>query len=86
LANPFPVASSLYQVRPLAEGTTVLLTGTAGDHPAEPVAWTYQPPGRGRVFYTSLGHADDFKQEQFVRLLRNGVFWAAGLDVPATLK
>jgi nicotinamidase-related amidase len=81
-AEPIPVTSSLYKVQPLAKGATVLMTGRAGDDPAEPVAWTYQRPGRGRVFYTSLGHNDDFHQEAFVRLLRNGICWAAGLEVP----
>jgi type 1 glutamine amidotransferase len=34
------------------------------------------------VFYTSLGHPDDFKDESFVRLLTNAVFWTAKKDVP----
>jgi type 1 glutamine amidotransferase len=35
----------------------------------------------GRVFYTSLGHPDDFKQPAFGVLLRNAVYWAAGVPV-----
>ena len=37
----------------------------------EPVAWVREKDGR-RVFYTSLGHPDDFKDENFMRLLTNG--------------
>ena len=34
------------------------------------------------MFYTSLGHPDDFKDENFVRMLTNAVFWTAKKDVP----
>jgi len=39
------------------------------------VAWT-RPHGGGRVFYTSLGHPDDFHQPCFLKLLVNALFWA----------
>ena len=29
-----------------------------------------------RVFYTTLGHWDDFKNQDFNRLLRNAIRWA----------
>ena len=35
-------------------------------------------PKRARVFYTSLGHPDDFKNAEFRRLLANGIAWAMG--------
>jgi nicotinamidase-related amidase/type 1 glutamine amidotransferase len=72
---------SLYKVRPLAKSTTALLIGSIPDRPAEPVAWINTSKAKGRVFYTSLGHPDDFKQPAFNRLLRNAVHWAAGLPV-----
>jgi type 1 glutamine amidotransferase len=79
----FAVASSLYKARPLADGAVPLLIGRAGDAAApEPVAWTWTRPDGGRVFSTTLGHPDDFKVPAFVRLLRNGTCWAAGLPVP----
>lgn len=65
---------SLYFVQPLDKRVQVLLEGTA-DGRTEPVAWTYDYKG-GRVFYTSLGHRDDFEQTPFRRLLVNAVFWA----------
>lgn len=70
---------SLYQSNPLAADAVVLLTGRAGPHPTEPVAWVREKAaGRGRVFYTSLGHVDDFQQPAFVKLLKNGIDWATG--------
>ncbi|MCP5519905.1 MAG: ThuA domain-containing protein, partial [Verrucomicrobiales bacterium] len=51
--------------------------------PAEPVAWTrLYGPKQARVFYTSLGHPDDFKEAGFRRLLLNGVLWAMHERVP----
>ena len=77
----FRSGGSLYQVSPLAPGTRVLMMGRADDlTPHEPVAWTFKTNGGGRVFYTSLGHVDDFKSEAFCKLLQNGILWAAGLE------
>jgi len=68
---------SLYKVSPLEKGTSPLLMGAIPGQPAEPVAWTHlYGTGRARVFYTSLGHPDDFKNAEFRRLLTNGVAWA----------
>lgn len=70
-------SGSLYKNTPLAKTASPLLIGTIPDKPAEPVAWTHlQGPKQGRVFYTSLGHADDFQNPAFRRLLVNGVAWA----------
>jgi len=54
-----------------------------------PVAWTKTHPGpdgrRGRVFFTTLGHPFDFKDESMRKLALNGVFWSLGLEdkIPA---
>jgi type 1 glutamine amidotransferase len=80
----FAVSSSLYKARPLADGAVPLLTGRAGEGTTpEPVAWTWTRPDGGRVFSTTLGHPDDFKVPAFVRILRNGAYWAAGKPVLA---
>jgi type 1 glutamine amidotransferase len=72
---------SLYLVSPIDPKAAVLLWGQAGPH-KEPVAWTRTYRG-GRVFYTSLGHPDDFdKCPQFVRLLVQAIFWAMNRAVP----
>jgi type 1 glutamine amidotransferase/nicotinamidase-related amidase len=76
----FASKGSLYKSSPLAKTATPLLTGTWQDKPAEPVAWTNTYKG-GRVFYTSLGHAEDFKTPQFRTLLRNAILWAADKPV-----
>ncbi len=68
---------SLYIVSPIASTTTPLLTGSIPDKPSEPIAWTNKTRHGGKVFYTSLGHIDDFKQPDFNRLLKNAVDWAA---------
>ncbi len=84
-SDEFRVLGSLYKSSPLGEATTPLLSGRAEDvTPHEPVAWTNRRPGGGRVFYTSLGHPDDFDIPDFRRLLRNAVYWAADLPVPTT--
>jgi type 1 glutamine amidotransferase len=72
---PFKTNGSLYKNPDVAPDVTVLLRGSVGTA-SEPVAWTREKGGR-RVFYTSLGHPDDFKDENFVRLLTNGLMWAA---------
>lgn len=72
---------SLYVVSPLRETATALLTGQVEGKPTEPVAWTNVTEFGNRVFYTSLGHPDDFKQPAFQRLLKNALHWAAGLDI-----
>ena len=78
----FDSVGSLYKSNPLAATATPLLTGTWADKPAEPVAWTNARQG-GRVFYTSLGHPDDFKLPPFRALLRNAVLWAADKPIPS---
>jgi hypothetical protein len=80
--DAFPVGSSLYKTSPLVEGTTQLVRGSIEGEAAEPVAWVRERPGGGRVFYMSLGHVEDFKEPAVVMLLRNGTYWAAGLEVP----
>ncbi|MFH1718310.1 MAG: ThuA domain-containing protein, partial [Planctomycetota bacterium] len=78
---PFTSDGSLYKVSPLAESTKRLLIGTIPDKAPEPVAWT-NSYGKSRIFFTSLGHPDDFKNENFHKLLINAVFWAIDKPVP----
>lgn len=74
---PFKTASTLYRNTPLRPGATALITGEIPGQPAEPLAWTFNRPGGGRTFYTSLGGPNDFQNPAFVQLLRNGILWAA---------
>ncbi len=74
---------SLYRVTPLAASTTPLITGEIPGHPAEPVAWTNTPrAGKPRVFYTSLGHPEDFRNPMFRKLLLHGLCWALDIAPP----
>lgn len=66
---------NVYLVKPLLDTTAkVLLTGRANDI-TEPIAWT-RTAGKSRVFYTSLGYPEDFKNDAFTNLLINGMKWA----------
>jgi type 1 glutamine amidotransferase/nicotinamidase-related amidase len=74
---------SLYKTSPLAASTTPLLLGTISGQNPEPVAWTNSPrQGQGRVFYTSLGHAEDFENPAFRKLLLNGISWTLEIAAP----
>jgi type 1 glutamine amidotransferase len=84
IPDRFHVRSWLYRVelqpdcRPLLHGEPVDPEDAATP---SPVAWIREH-GHGRVFFTSLGHPDDFDQEPFRRLLVNAARWC--LEIPAT--
>jgi type 1 glutamine amidotransferase len=73
--EPFRSVGSLYKNTDLAADAEVLLTGSIPGH-TEPIAWTRIHKG-GRVFYTSLGHPEDFRNVSFRRLLANALLWTA---------
>ena len=70
---------SLYRTSPLAPSAQVILTGSIVDQKPEPVVWTHRY-GKAPVVYLSLGHAEDFAQLEFQRLLRNAVHWLTTPD------
>jgi type 1 glutamine amidotransferase len=78
--SAFKSNGSLYKNPNVAADVTVLLTGTVPGQPAQPVAWVREKDGR-RVFYTSLGHPDDFRDENFRRLLVNALAWATKTEL-----
>ena len=49
-----------------------------------PVAWTRTYTGSSgkaaRVFFTTLGHPYDFKDESMRKLALNGIYWALGME------
>ncbi len=73
---------SLYKTTPLAQGTTELIRGTIEGAEPEAIAWTHQPKGGNRVFYTSLGHVGEFTQPAMNVLLKNALCWAAKIPFP----
>ncbi|MBI3882200.1 MAG: ThuA domain-containing protein [Verrucomicrobia bacterium] len=75
--SKFTTIGSLYKVSPLVPDAKPLLLGSIPDQPAEPLAWTrLYGPKHARIFNTTLGHADDFQNPDFRRLLLNAVAWA----------
>jgi hypothetical protein len=71
----------LYFVSPLAKDAKVLVMGEAVGL-TEPVAWTHTYKN-SRVFYSSLGCADDFASvPQFRTMLVNAIFWAMDRPTP----
>lgn len=91
---PFRAYSWLYHVDGGGDALNavkdVLLQGTAlrsklADETrfprTQPVAWTREDPrggGEGRVFFTTLGHPFDFREESMRRLALHGLAWALG--------
>ena len=75
----FTSIGSLYKVNPLVPDAKPLLIGSIPDKPSEPVAWTRLYGAKhARIFNTTLGHAEDFQNPEFRRLLLNGIAWALG--------
>ena len=98
LSRSLTAAGTLYLVEPPKDATPLLMgegafsrtgkvTNGFGTHDLKPrmsdeVAWTWKNQWGGRVFYTSIGHLDSFRDANFMRLYVNGIHWAAGLPVP----
>lgn len=75
--DPFVTTSWIYEAGPLEAGTMLLMEGAMdGDDETHPIAWTNITEYGGRVFYTSLGHPDDFANPNLRRMLVNGIVWA----------
>jgi type 1 glutamine amidotransferase len=51
-----------------------------------PIAWTKSYSGESgntsRVFFTTLGHPYDFKEESMRKLALNGIYWALNIPIP----
>ena len=77
---PFSTPASLYRNSPLPNASTPLLLGSVKGFSPEPVAWVHQTPAKGKVFYTSLGHEEDFKKTTFNQLLINAINWCLEND------
>ena len=64
------VVSDRFRTRLVAKSETEIL------------AWTWQNRYGARVFATTLGHPQDFAVRHIMRLVVNGIHWAAGVPVP----
>lgn len=87
-SDEFRVQSRLYKTKPLVESATLLMLGRVDGLAGaiEPVSWTNWTSAGGRVFYTSLGHPEDFAIVDFRRMLVNAVFWALDRRVPRSMQ
>ncbi|MBS1746492.1 MAG: ThuA domain-containing protein, partial [Bacteroidetes bacterium] len=65
----------IYHVAPLLDKDAKILLWGKVENKTEPIAWT-RKAGKSKVFYTSLGHPDDFKVTSFLTLLINGIKWS----------
>ena len=88
--------TDVYTVRtPIGSLDSILVNGQilAGMQPTDPpsakqqmpLAWTRHyvtEKGRARVFMSTMGDAQDFLDENFRRLLVNGVYWGLEMEVP----
>jgi len=75
--SDFTTNDELYTPVVMQQGNVVFLTALVSGE-AQPVAWT-RGHGKGRVFYTILGHDEaSFRAPGFQRLILNAVAWAGG--------
>ena len=77
---PFTTPGSLYRNSPLPHTSTPLLLGSVKGFPSEPVAWINKTKFKGKVFYTSLGHIEDFNNPAFNKLLIGAIKWCLEND------
>ncbi len=88
----FHAPSWLYRVQPdyPPKDAIQLLMGTSinPDKAAigNPVAWTWTNRANAKVFFTTLGHPEDFAIESFQRLNVNAIHWLLGKKVPKKWK
>ena len=77
----FTSSGTLYRNRPLrSTHAQVLLMGTIPGQEAEPVFWI-NDTGKNKVIYTSLGHWDDWEEEEFRKLMINSVRYLLGKEI-----
>jgi hypothetical protein len=72
--EPMIAEGEVYSGPRFSPDVTVLLTAESGQR-VQPVVWTTRYEG-GRVFCTTLGLDDDFREPGFLRLISNAVHWA----------
>ena len=94
LGNSFSIHEEWYAQHKFAKDLHVILVQETKDMQGEP----YQRPpypatwarlqGKGRVFYTSMGHDQIWQNPTFKQVLMGGIAWALGnveADVPPNI-
>jgi type 1 glutamine amidotransferase len=89
----FKTKSWLYHVVPKypSLGSEWLLMGKSINserpNPAEnPVAWIGKNKYGAKVFFTTMGHPEDFSEEALQRLTINAIHWQLGMKIPKKWK
>lgn len=88
-SSTFQIADEIYQFHTLAGDRRVLMSLDAGNPKMEPgreypLAWT-RDEGRGRVFYSALGHRPEvWRDPRFIGHLLAGIRWAARAEAEMT--
>jgi type 1 glutamine amidotransferase len=83
--KPFTLADEIYQFKSINPDKHVLLHLDPATPKAEkgreyPLTWT-RTEGKGRIFYTALGHRPEvWKDDRFLNLLLAGIKWAAARE------
>ena len=68
----------LYRIHGMADGVQSLATGVSSDGEEHMIVWTHEF-GQGRVFGTTIGHANEtMKTDEFQTLLGQGLQWVLG--------
>jgi hypothetical protein len=89
VGTSFKAKSWLYHVLPKypSNGSEGLLMGKSINsekpNPVEnPVAWVGKNKYGAKVFFTTLGHPEDFSEEALQRLTINAIHWQLGKKIP----
>lgn len=75
--GPFEIYDEMYFYDKISDGSTVLIEGAHEGEitPTTPIAWT-RKYGKGKVFYTSLGHSvGAATNRHFQQLVLNALIW-----------
>ena len=83
----FDVKEEFYYRLKFAKGESVEpVLRVAIDGEEHTVAWAYRRPGGGRAFgFSGLHFHDNWKREEYRRLVAHGVLWALDVPVPEDL-
>lgn len=80
----FATDKDIYKYSELAPDVKVIIEAS-NEKGSMPVAWARERAKGGRVVYVGFGFDEEFQKEAFLRIIADGVIWAAGKD-PAALR
>lgn len=72
--EPYHSNGSLYYTLPIDSEAVLFQTGTIFGR-SEPLTWLRKNEWGGSVFYTALGHWDDFRDDHFRKMVGNAILY-----------